>query len=162
MRESPWPIYTESQIAAAGFAVMDNTIARMLRPSLFIGGNGESADFNQRIERAKADGTLYSAILKTCKPGEEGRPVRDEMGITRSKQLSDRRTVPVIALSGSRLKERLGWLGLDVEAVTPWLEPEQAPEQAPEEVEAREAERRELREKMGLYQGHPKPTPRAA
>ncbi|NEV61657.1 hypothetical protein [Thiorhodococcus minor] len=140
---------------------MDGEIAVKLRPTLFTGGTGDSALFDTRIERAKADGMLYSAVLKTCKPDEAGKPERDNMGLTRAKRLEDRRSVQVIALSPSRLAERLRWLGLDVEAVVPWQEPVPEPEPTPEEIAAREAVRREVQAKLGIYPGH-QPAPVAA
>lgn len=161
MLNQPWPIYVETQLAASGFVVMDGEIAVKLRPTLFVGGTGESDLFNNRIERAKSDGTLYSATLRTCKPEEAGKLGRDELGLPRVKKLEDRREVLVISLSPSRLAERLRWLGLDVEAVVPWQAPEPVPEPTPEEIAAREAARREVQAKLGMYPGHP-PAPVAA
>lgn len=137
MLQPPWPVYVESQLAACGIAIMDNTIARMLRPSLFVGGSGALEDFNRPIERARADGTLYSAVLKTCRPGEEGKTERTTTGIIRTKTPEDRRDVLVIALSSSRLAERLRWFGLDVESVATWREPEPALETTSDEIAAR-------------------------
>ena len=155
MLHAPWPIYAETQLAACGIAIMDNTIARALRPTLFIGGSGASEDFQQPIERARASGTLYSAVIKTTKPDEVGQMGRDSLGIPRVKTADDRATIQVIALSASRLAERLRWFGLDVESVTPWREPEAAPEPTPEEIAAREAKRGAVRESLGIYPGHP-------
>jgi len=155
MLHEPWPIYFETQLAASGIAIMDNTVARRLRPSLFVGGSGETALYWDAVERARAAGTLYSATIRTTAPEEVGKIEITPIGGVRKKTADDRRTVLVIALSSNRLAERLRWLGLDVEGVAPWQEPEPEPARTPEEEAECETARAALRAELKMFPGHP-------
>ena len=160
MIESPFAQYAEQALASSGVAILDIAMARKLRPLLWpdrgfgcVRGGDNQAAMDALRPQAQADGTLY---VVTLRPGpDESRGISLVNGVAHRRSPEDRQTVEVIALSGSRLKERLGWLGLSVESVAPWTAPEPVPEPTAEEIAAREAQQQEQRRKMGMYPGHP-------
>jgi hypothetical protein len=157
MNETPWIFYAEQQLASCGIAIMDDTIARQMRPLLWRTPAREDDNLNreQMCAAALENGTLYSAEIKVGDPGAGRKIEIDDMGIVRLVKPEETRTIPIIALSESQLAERLAWIGVRVEsiALAQAEEPPKAP--TPEEVAAQEARHREFCAKMGFYPGHP-------
>jgi hypothetical protein len=162
MNDTPWTRYAEQQLASTGFAVLDIDIAKRLRPSLFdkrgssgaIRDDGNTAALERLIAEARANGTLYDATIRVT---EKTRVVTPGSCAPRWLKPGDERIVPVVALSPTKLRERLGWLGLDAVTVAPAGEVSEPAELTPEELAQREAHRAEVRTKLGLYDGHPPP-----
>ncbi len=154
-----WSQYHEQQLAAAGFAIMDLTIARALRPSLWpergvgaVRDDGSTAAFERLMAEARENGRLYDATIRVSDQTREQLP---RTCVSRRYEVGDERVVQIVALDASRLSERLRWLGLDVVSVQPVAAAEEQPEPSPEEVAKREAEAAARRAAMGLYGGHP-------
>lgn len=100
----PFAVYAEEQLSTTGLCVLDVRVARFLRPGLMAvrgfsmmpeDGFPAGDEYVHRLVRdARERGQLYSVKLK----GRAG-------------------PVPLVARSKARLGERLGWLGIEVEAL---------------------------------------------
>ena len=119
---SPLKNFVEQEIAAHGWAIVDEQVARRMRPFLFGEHRGSVRDNIAERNRHEHEWMLGDARRR---------------GILYSAKLKDIGLVPVIALSKARLTERMGWHGIIVESIQPWEEPkpEPGPEVKPEPMQ---------------------------
>jgi len=151
MNTTPWTEYAEQQLASTGFAVLDIDIARKLRPSLWSDNRssgalrdagGDTGALERLTTEARANGTLYDAVVRAT---ERTRVTDAASCIPRWVDPGEERTVRVVALSAAKLKERLGWLGIQAVTVALALEEAKPVEPSAEERAARAAKRERVR-----------------
>lgn len=96
--------YADDSLTTTGFAVIDSTIARRLRPDLWASGFNAASDFSKDPAKLTAIGERRGAAMYEC--AVEGRAER----------------LLVLAVSMDMLANRIGWItGLRVTAITPYV-----------------------------------------